>query len=216
MDRGNSGIAKLRRSNSQTKNQADQAKGTIPGASLEEVCNLLSEISVQYIVKNGVSFVQAHPCVLRNICEKECPQAGMQNLSTDKSKKLKSTHPSLSRGQRSVSRGRICECCASAEKNSAHNASPTVTQSPTIVNWVPDSVISIATKLRKKLGLSPKFSEAIEDFIVSLNHSFQTAEKNYRKFVEDAARKQIQDIQIKYISGGFNKLTKSATDWINF
>jgi hypothetical protein len=67
---------------------------------------------------------------------------------------------------------------------------------------VPDSVFNIAKKLRKKLKLAPKHSEVIEDFIVSLNHSFQKAEKKYKKYINQKAKQKIKKIKIKYLRGG--------------
>lgn len=83
-------------------------------------------------------------------------------------------------------------------------------QNQTIVNWVPDSVFNIAKKLRKKLKLAPKHSQEIEDFIVSLNHSFQKAEKKYKKYVNLKAKEKIKKIKIKYLKGGEFALKASS------
>lgn len=98
MDRGSKSLAKLKRSNSQTKTQAQHVTTEVSGNSLEQICDLLGEISVQYIAKNGLCFTQAHPCVMRKICEKDSGHICSQISTLEKTKKQRTSNRSLSRG----------------------------------------------------------------------------------------------------------------------
>lgn len=80
---------------------------------------------------------------------------------------------------------------------------------------MPDSVLNIAKKMRKKLKIHPKHSTVIEDFIVSLNHSFQKAERKYKKMVNAKAKQKIKKIKVKYLRGGEVAFRASADKEFN-